>query len=141
MIAAAVIALLACAALAYVGAPLRDRAAGTTEPSAELDELEGKKRSALTAILDIEGERDAGKLSNEDFAILRAEYETEAMTALLELDALRGRTGAADDALESEIAAVRRQLAASSGAAAEPIPCPSCGASRVPGRPCGRCGD
>ena len=127
MIAALLIAILACAALAYVVAPLR--AGPRSEPpdgSATEAEAAGRKRAALTAILDLENERDVGKLSLADFEALRAEYEAQALAALAELDALESTGG--DDAVEAEIAAVRARLV-----------CPSCGAVRAPSGACPQC--
>ena len=137
MIGAVIIAVLACGALAFVAAPLRSGSPPVEESSAAAAELESRKRAALTAIIDIENERDVGKLSQDDFAILRGEYETEAVAALLELDALRAEGGEVDAELEAEIAAVKERLSPGGGAL---IACPSCGAPRVPGRPCGQCG-
>jgi hypothetical protein len=134
VIPALVVAALALLALAYVAGPLRDRDEAAGEESEVAAELAGRKRAALTAILDMEEERDAGKLSASDFAILRREYEAEAAEALVELDALRSQTTGNDAALEAEIAAIRARLAA-------PLePCPSCGTPRAPGRACERCG-
>lgn len=140
MIAAIVIALLACGALAFVAAPIRSRPDDAGEPSAVPAELESKKRAALTAILDIENERDVGKLSDEDFQILRGEYETEAVSALLQLDSLRAAEGGDGAEIEAEIAEIRARLAASGGRRGTLLACPSCGAPRVPGRACDRCG-
>ena len=140
MIAALVIALLACAALAYVATPMRSRRDEGDEPSPIPAELESKKRAALTAILDIENERDVGKLSDEDFQVLRGEYETEAVSALLQLDSLRAAEDGAEAGLEAEIAEIRARLAASGGRRGDLLACPSCGAPRVPGRACDRCG-
>ena len=128
MIADLLIALLACAAVAYVASA--PRTAPRRFPDAlrsSEEELEAKKKSALGAIIDIEDERTVGKLSDEDFEILRREYEAEALDALLELDSLQ--TVGDDDALEAEIAAMRARLA-----------CPNCGAPRASSGPCERCG-
>jgi hypothetical protein len=105
-----VIGLVAAAALFFVLAPLR-RSARTSapEPSFVIDEAEGRKRAALTAIVDLETERDAGKLADDEFRVLRSEYEAEAVQALHELDAL-GATGSEDDVIEAEIARIREQL-------------------------------
>ncbi|HEY7876332.1 MAG TPA: 50S ribosomal protein L32, partial [Actinomycetota bacterium] len=104
-------------------------------------DLVGRKRAALTAILDMEDERDAGKLSDVDFAALRHEYEAEAAAALVELDALRGSGGTIDESLEAEIAAIRARLQDDSPRAAASLEeCPTCGTPRVPGRTCERCG-
>src|SRR5687768_7695669 len=55
-----IIGALAVAALAFVAAPLRrPESPSTIDPTAELEE---RKNVALTAILDLENERDVGKL-------------------------------------------------------------------------------
>lgn len=129
MIAAILIALAAALALAYVAAPLR-RGPRRDLPGTGLlaEEADAKKRAALGAIVDLEQERDAGKLSDTDFAALRAEYEAQALAALKELDVIQSSTGDGD-AIEREIAAVRQKMA-----------CPSCGAARLPGESCPKCG-
>jgi hypothetical protein len=132
---------LACLALVYVAAPLRDRDESAHEGSVDTAELLGKKRAALTAILDMEEERDAGKLSTGDFAVLRREYEAEAAEALAELDALRSPDAPADADLEAEIAAIRDRIRGEGGGEGGPTePCPSCGTPRAPGRACDQCG-
>ncbi|MDQ3941044.1 MAG: hypothetical protein M3238_06830 [Actinomycetota bacterium] len=128
MITAIVIGVLACAALVYVAMPLRRGPVWETDdiPS-PLQEAEEKKSAALAGIVDLEQERDAGKLSAEDFHALRAEYESDALEALKELDATPA--AAPEDDLEKEIAAARQRMT-----------CPSCGAPRDPGSACSRCG-
>jgi len=129
VIPALLVAALAIGALAWVALPLRkgDR---VDEPadSPALDEAEAKKLAALGAIVDIENERATGKLSESDFVVLRSEYETRALIALREADALRDSTFD-DDELEKEISAVRERLR-----------CPNCGTARRPGEPCEQCG-
>ena len=105
MTATVLIAFLAVLALAYVAAPLRRPRTSTTSTE-RIDELEERKHTALVAILDLEAERDVGKLTEEDLAHLRTTYEAEALTALAELDA----GDETQDALEREIAAARRRL-------------------------------
>jgi hypothetical protein len=126
-----VVALLCAAAVAYVAGPLRGRApTGSLDGAGPERELEARKRSALAAILDLEGERALGKLSAEDFGALVATYEAEAVDALRRLDELRAAAG---DGIEEEVAAARARLR-----------CPSCGAPREGsgrGAPtCPRCG-
>jgi hypothetical protein len=128
VVAAAIVALLAIVALAYVGAPLRRRRPPrhpADEPSA-VTEAEGRKRAALAALMDLEEERAVGKLSDKDFVALRAEYEAEAIAALKALDIA---VLAPDDPLEAEIAAYRLRLQ-----------CPACGALRPAEGTCPRCG-
>ncbi|MGH2776833.1 MAG: hypothetical protein ACRDJT_15590 [Actinomycetota bacterium] len=129
MIQALLIATLALAVLAWVAVPLR-RGPKVDEPlpSMQLEEAEARKRAALVAIVDIETERATGKLSEGDFVALRADYETQALVALREADALRDSTYD-DDELEQEIAAIRERLR-----------CPDCGAARRQGEPCDQCG-
>lgn len=131
MILVVVVALLACAALAYVALPLGRRGRAEKEPSVE-GELDARKTTALSAIVDLENERLVGKLSEEDFEVLRAQYEAEALQALTELDAVRARSapdpGAHDSSLEAEIAEMRRRLA-----------CPRCGSLRTPEGTCAQC--
>lgn len=105
MTAALVIAFLAVVALAYVAVPLRRPQPTDPGPDA-IGELEDRKHAALVAILDLEAERDVGKLSDDDLQQLRGTYESEALAALVALDDVND----APDALEREIAAVRRRL-------------------------------
>jgi hypothetical protein len=131
MVAVIVVVLLLGLALAYILTPLA-RPGGhpaDQDPRREAAEhAEDKKNSALSALIDIEDEREVGKLSAADFELLRREYEAEAMAALHELDEIHF-TLRTDEALEAEIAAVRAGLE-----------CPSCGGARPPGEPCPRCG-
>ncbi len=131
MVAVVLVVLLLGLALAYILTPLRRAAGGPGSPdpmeAAEAN-AEDKKNSALTALVDIEDEREVGKLSTADFELLRQEYEAEAMSALHELDDIHF-TYRTDEALEAEIAAVRAGLE-----------CPSCGRVRPPGELCPRCG-
>lgn len=128
MILVVVVALLACAALAYVALPLGRRGRIDEGPSAE-GEIDARKTTALSAIVDLENERLVGKLSDEDFDVLRAQYEAEALQALTELDALRAQSDEPDDgSLEAEIAEMRQRLA-----------CPRCGALKAVDGTCAQC--
>ena len=123
------VALLACAALAYVVLPLGGRRGGREEVASPEGELDARKRTALTAIVDLEAERSVGKLSDEDFEVLRAQYEAEALKALTELDALRVRSEEPDEgSLEAEIAEMRSRLS-----------CPRCGGLRSIEGTCPQC--
>jgi hypothetical protein len=128
MIAAAFVGLLAVVALGFVMQPMRSgprRDEG--EENALVEEATARKRSALVAIVDMENEHTAGKLSDEDLAALRTRYEMEALQALSDLDALSVRDQ--DDDLENEIADMRARLT-----------CPNCGELRTPGTSCPACG-
>ncbi len=126
-----VIALMAVVSLAYVAAPLR-RARDEGADVDPVSDLEDAKTVALTAILDLENERDMGKLSEEDFAELRAMYETQAIAALRAIDEeIRNESA---DRLEIEIARLRQRLSAPAcSACGAPLPadadvCARCGA-------------
>ena len=128
MIGTLVVVLIALALLYYVAAPLR-RPTGPapsirphSDPGAD-----AAKRSALEALVEIEEERAMGKLTDPDFAAIRARYEAVAVEAIERVD--RAGAGTEDGALEEEIAAVRSQLQ-----------CPACGAMRGDSEHCPRCG-
>lgn len=129
MIWVAIVVLCALAALAYVAAPLR-RGPRRAFPHAqgEVARVTERKTAALTAIIDLEEERDVGKLSARDFELLRLQYEREALEALRELDALQ-TSEIGDEELEAEIAAARERMV-----------CPSCGRPNPTGGRCSRCG-
>jgi hypothetical protein len=128
MIAGIVIGLLAVAALGFVMQPLRSGPRRDEADEALLaEEAVARKRAALVAIVDMENEHTAGKLSDSDLAALRARYETEALEALRDLDSL---SSSDDDALEAEIAEMRARLT-----------CPHCGEPRTPGSRCPACGE
>lgn len=129
MIEVLLVALAAVAVLAYVLVPLRSGPRQDVPlTSVRVEDAEERKRSALTALLDIEEERGIGKLSEGDFKALRAEYEVEAFQALVELDSLQAAPEAGDE-LEEEISTLRSKMT-----------CSSCGALRPPGKACERCG-
>ena len=130
MIAAIVIGVLAVATIAYVIAPIGRLKTPLEEADSE-SPAEEKKRVALTGILDLEEERDGGKLSEDEFADLRARYEQDAVRALEEIDG----SGAEDDLearLEREIAGARDKLRCGTCGAprsSDATRCPSCGSS------------
>lgn len=123
-----IVGVAALAALAYVVAPLARGPRTQNNDPGRLEEAEARKEAALTAIIDLEAERDAGKLSASDFDLLRDSAEAEALAALAEAD-LVASSDLDDDDLEREIAEMRERLA-----------CPTCGAMRTPGERCVRCG-
>ena len=129
MIPAILVGVLAVAALGFVMQPLRsgprhDEADG----DALVEEATVRKHTALVAIVDMENEHSAGKLSDEDLEALRSRYELEALRALRDIDALS--TGDEDEELEAEIADMRSRLT-----------CPNCGELRTPGSRCPACGE
>ena len=127
MIAVVLIALLAAAALAYVAVPLlqgpRREAA---LPSSTSTEARAAKTAALAAIVELEEERQMGKISKPDFERLKETYEAEAVAALKKVDTLASPLQ--PDAMEAEIAAAKKRLE-----------CPTCGAPRMAGDRCAGC--
>jgi hypothetical protein len=121
------VAIAAAAALCYVVIPLARGPRFQQRDPGRVEEAEARKRAALTAIIDLEAEREAGKLSEEDFDTLRRSAEAEALAALAEAD-LVASAELDDDELENEIAQMRERLA-----------CPNCGSLRTPGERCARC--
>lgn len=102
----AVVAGIALLALVYVLRPLLSPLPETRwvgERDAEL-----RKAQALDAILDLEAELAAGKLSRDDFEAFKEGYERDALSAMRELDVVS--RGIEDDDVEAEIAAARAQL-------------------------------
>ena len=103
---AIVVAALALAALAYAVRPLMLRAEDQAPPT-ETD-AEVRKLRALEAIVELEADLAAGKISSEDFESFKDGYARDALIALREQDvAAQDRE---DRALESEIAAARARL-------------------------------
>lgn len=105
---------------------------GAVEPP---DPEETPKGIALTALKEIEFDRETGKLSGEDYELLKARYTAAA------LEAIRAESaeGAPDD-IEAMIA-VRVKTLRSAGAATSPGACPSCGPRPEPDAMyCSSCG-
>jgi len=124
VIAALVVVGLCVLGGLYVVAPIRRGAGRWSAPKG--NDIEARKDSALSALLELEEERALGKLSDEDFVALRARYEDEAIALIKESEIARVD---ADDPLEREIAALRDKLA-----------CPRCGALRDTEGTCPQCG-
>jgi hypothetical protein len=143
VIALALGTLLAIGALAFVLAPLfREDAAGDpAEPRPA--HADGDGEGAIVALREIEFDRETGKLSDTDYAELKALYTARALTAMR---AREGEISAAPPSLDDEIEArIRRHRAvvpscASCGPRPEPdaVYCSSCG--RWLAGTCARCG-
>ena len=121
-----VVALLALIAAVYALRPLLASTVVDAPAEPENADALSRKRLALEGILDLEEEREAGKLTDDDFEELRGVYEVEAVEALRALEASDVPPA---DPLEAEIAAVKERLR-----------CPACGAARRPGTTCPSCG-
>ena len=123
--------------LLYLGRPLLTggRAGATTGPTRLLFE---RKEQLLGEIVELELDRELGKVSAEDFQRLFAELEAEALAVIGELDRLNGATSDQfERRIEKEVAALRQKTATprchSCGTLRREgdLFCPQCGASLV----------
>lgn len=151
------VALVAAAVVLFILQPVvRGLHASLEREDDELTETEARKRVALLALRDVEYDFLSGKLDEHDYRSLKAELTAEALAAL-EADeeakagrrglagAVTARTGGeapggvggdsgAGDALEAEIARMRKEMR--SGAV-----CPACAYANEEGsRFCSACG-
>ena len=134
MLALALGTLLAVGALAYVLFPLF-----VAEAPARVapDAARTGEGDAVVALREIEFDRQTGKLSDADYAELKARYTERALAAM------RASGAPADpaDAVEAAVAAYRSRLKACAKCGPRPEPdaiyCSSCG-GYLPGE-CGRC--
>jgi hypothetical protein len=127
------IALVIVGAVAIVAYPLFKNSSegdsafiGANDPV--LEGLVSQRDAMYSAIKDLESDHALGKLSDADYKSLRAKYEAKAVAVLQELDSAIGSKPDArrvrdDDAVEQEIARLRRHAAATNGA----LKCPKCG--------------
>ena len=131
MIPVLVVVAGALAVLAYVVVPLRSSGdKRIPEADGAREDAEADQRVALVSLLELEQDRDSGKLTESDYESLKKDYEVEAVAALRRLDDVEDTpTREPEDDLESEIARIKSQLK-----------CPSCGAPRGVGPRCAQCG-
>ena len=83
------------AVAAFVAAPLFREVSereSATEPESQAARWEKQKTDAYTAIKEAEFDLQMGKLTTEDYQLLREKYEARALEALAQLDRL-GRVG------------------------------------------------
>lgn len=111
---------------------------GASDPV--LENLIVQRDATYAAIKDLDFDHAMNKLSDADYKVLRAKYETKAAGILQELDGLtasqkrRARAGINDEALEQQIQQLR-------GSAAKPIRCGKCGTRASPSdKYCAKCG-
>lgn len=91
-------ALLIVAVAMLVSAPLLapDSPPSGRVPDTEAERLEREKAAALLAIREAQLDKAMGKLSDEDYAALRAFYERRAISAMAGLDGATAASGAAN---------------------------------------------
>src|SRR3989442_12201954 len=110
VIPALVVVAFAGLALWILG-PLRAPSRRTGEEGdARWKELVDAKHAIYRSILDLEFDRAVGKVSEEDYAVLRRQQEAEALAVLTEMDALASTAEASPDTLEAETAPARERL-------------------------------
>jgi hypothetical protein len=125
--------LLAVLALWLVFWPMLSPRDATPRAEEPLDPEETPRGVALTALKEIEFDRETGKLSDADYAFLKEKYTAAA------LDALRAE---APDDIEAMVAARVRMLRAAPAADGVSTPaCPTCGPRPEPDAVfCSTCG-
>ena len=131
--------LLAVGALAYVLFPLfvEPAPAPRRAPPAAVDGSSGGEREAVVALREIEFDRVTGKLSDRDYAELKARYTERALAAMRRESAVT-----MDDPAEAAVQAFRARMKRCARCGPRPEPdatyCSNCG-SYLPGE-CGSCG-
>jgi flagellar biosynthesis/type III secretory pathway M-ring protein FliF/YscJ len=99
-----VVFLVVLAVVAFVAAPLRNRARGLDPQAslrAELADLEAAKEAKYREIHDAELDHRTGKLSEADHRALDTELRAEAIALLKRIDAARARGEAPAEAVGS----------------------------------------
>ena len=123
--------------LLYLGRPLltSGRAGAVRGPTRQLFE---RKEQLLGEIVELELDRELGKVSAEDFQHLFAELEAETLAVIGELDRLNGASSyQLEGRIEEEIAALRQKTAVPRCHGCGTLRregdlfCPQCGASLV----------
>src|SRR5882724_1416240 len=113
---AVVAALVGLAAVWLVLQPLLHPARPASSVFEPLDPEETPKGIALTALKEIEFDRETGKLSDADYELLKAKYTGVALEAL-RLDSAAAEGEAGSDDVEAMIAAKVRALRSASAPA------------------------
>lgn len=125
-------ALLGVLALWLVFWPMLFPGGSTPRPEEPLDPEETARGVALTALKEIEFDRETGKLSDADYAFLTEKYTAAA------LDALRAET---PDDIEAMVAARVRVLRSAPTPLTDAPRCPTCGPRPEPDAVyCSTCG-
>ena len=145
-IALALGTILALAALGFVLVPLyrADAVFGGGRPRSVRREAAGRERDdAVDALREIEFDQATGKLSDADYATMKATYTERALSAMRTADAVGARSSTAATVAEDDVEAVISRFRAGPRSCAQcgPRPesdaayCSSCG-----GYLAGRCG-
>lgn len=111
MVGALVALLLVVAVVFFILHPLvTGRQAPLEKSDDEMSEADARRRVKLLALRDVEYDFAAGKLDAEDYRSLKNELSAEALEAMEASE--REAAGVGSDALEAEIADVRKGLRA-----------------------------
>jgi hypothetical protein len=136
-------AVIGIAALWLVLQPLIRPSTAPSRPVEPVDPEETPKGIALTALKEIEFDRETGKLSDADYEFLKAKYTTAALEAL-RLDSATMGAGAVSDDVEAMIAAKVRALRSASATTPSDAPVDSPAPTRAhslrSGQACPTCG-
>jgi hypothetical protein len=133
MLALVIGTLLAVAALAFVLSPLLFDARPSGAPSQARARLSAPTRDedAVVALREIEFDRATGKLSDTDYAELKARYTARALAAMRASGAA-GDPGVEVDAVEQAVLAFRARIRSCARCGPRPEPdaiyCSNCGA-------------
>ncbi len=161
------IALLIIAAVAIVAWPFFSETpeadwSATSSPDLALENLVTRRDATYAAIKELESDHAMGKLSDQDYRVMRAKYETRAVGILQELDGLSAtqsrpaRTYENGEVIEQQVRQLRKNpscpkcgtphepndaFCAKCGTVLRGARCPSCGTRSVVGdKFCARCG-
>jgi hypothetical protein len=133
--------LLAVGALAFVLQPLFLDNARPIEQKPRFPELPDEA-SAIAALREIEFDRATGKLSETDYAQLKARYTREAVREMRREKQMPEKPLPTDDEIEAAVSAYRAKLAACPDCGPRPeadaVFCSNCG--RYLRETCGACG-
>lgn len=95
--------------LLYLGRPLLLERSQAIPAGGGVRSLFERKEQLLGAIVELELDREIGKIPEEDFQRLFAQLEAEALTVIGELDQLNGAgTSELEHRIEAEVAALRQ---------------------------------
>jgi hypothetical protein len=116
------------------------------EPSStdSLGDLKVEKEEIYSAIKEMELDHKMGKLSQEDYHVLREKYRTKAIGSLQRMDELERKGGAPEgieDEIEKEVSAIRGGRQQGGSKKEKAVFCTQCGKKRKPqDRFCSWCG-
>jgi rRNA maturation endonuclease Nob1 len=145
--------LLLIGLILFVAQPLR-RAQRASASESELDALSARRESLYTQIRELDFDHATGKVTDADYAPLRARLVAQAAEVLRAIDALQVETPDAlsDDTVEAQIVARRKrkparaatfdeEIEAAIAARRHKVICPNCGKAVNRGDAfCAKCG-